>query len=98
MRIIQACCAILPPSPATATRQKTSSRRHTVTTDSVIVKGTVADNKGVTELTVNGEAVTLNPDGSYAHEVALSSSTTTVTITAKDAAGNTTTKTLTITR
>jgi hypothetical protein len=68
-----------------------------VTTTPTSVTGTATDNVAVTSLTVNGTAVTPAADGSFSTSVVLTASPSTITVVAKDAAGNETTSTSTVT-
>jgi len=60
------------------------------------VAGTATDNLAVTTLTVNGTAVTVGTGGAFSHALALTTGANTVTVTAADAAGNTTTEIRTV--
>lgn len=67
-----------------------------VTTTPVTVAGTVSDNVAVTSFTVNGVAVT-PAAGAFSTKLTLTTSPSTITVVAKDAAGNETTATATVT-
>ncbi len=67
-----------------------------VSTPTITVSGTASDNVGVTSLTVNGAPVTLVA-GAYSTTVTLVSGSNTITVVAKDAAGNSRTATVTVT-
>jgi hypothetical protein len=64
----------------------------------VVLKGSVIDAGGVAGLKVDGVAVTVNTDGSWQKEVVLSGATTIFTVTATDASGNSTSRTVTVTK
>jgi hypothetical protein len=62
----------------------------TVNTANVTVSGTSADPGGaVTGVTVNGQAATLNPDGTWSKALTLNQGANTITAVASDADGNT---------
>ena len=66
--------------------------------DSVNISGVITDDlSGVASVTLNGNSLTLNSDGSFSTTVSLTEGTNTITITATDKAGNKATKTITIT-
>ena len=69
----------------------------TVTNPNLIVTGTAKDNVAVASLTVNGKAVAVQADGSWAYPVVLTAGANTITVVAKDAAGGTTSATATVT-
>jgi hypothetical protein len=69
----------------------------TVTNANVIATGTAKDNVGVASLTVNGRAIVVASDGSWAAPLVLTAGLNTITAVAKDAAGGTTTATATVT-
>lgn len=52
------------------------------------VSGEITDNTGIEQLTINDEAVTINPDGSFSHTVELEDGPNTITVRALDLAGN----------
>lgn len=61
------------------------------------IAGTVTDDTEGTEITINGDTVSVNTDGSFSHALLLKSGGNTISTTATDSAGNTTTDTRTIT-
>jgi hypothetical protein len=69
----------------------------TVTTPTITVSGTATDDTGVTILTVNGNAVTVESDGSFTTTVSLTNGMNTITVVATDAASNTATQSITVT-
>jgi hypothetical protein len=69
----------------------------TVSASTITVTGTATDDTGVTGLTVNGNPVTPESDGSFTTTVSLTSGVNTITVVATDAVGNTAAKTITIT-
>ena len=70
----------------------------TVNEDTVTVSGKVTDDKsGVASVTVNGNTVTINDDGSFSVSVSLTKGDNTIKIVATDKAGNKATKTIVVT-
>ncbi|MGB8215927.1 MAG: peptidoglycan DD-metalloendopeptidase family protein [Candidatus Methanoperedens sp.] len=67
----------------------------TVTTSTVTVSGIATDDRHVTSLTVNGNAVTPTSD-SFSTTVTLASGSNTITVIAKDAGDSSTTKTVNV--
>lgn len=68
-----------------------------VNTDTITVVGTTSDaTSGPVTVTVNGEAVTVDEDGSFSKVVNLSEGNNTITVVATDAAGRSTTITRTV--
>ncbi|MBT0894376.1 hypothetical protein KI811_11210, partial [Geobacter hydrogenophilus] len=61
------------------------------------ISGTATDAAGIKSITVNGQAVTVNPDGSFSYALSLKSGANTVTVIATDNAGTQKTDTRTIT-
>ncbi|MEK9137674.1 MAG: chitobiase/beta-hexosaminidase C-terminal domain-containing protein, partial [Bacteroidota bacterium] len=69
-----------------------------VTNNSTLnLSGTVTDNTGIQGLTVNGNAVTVNADGSFSYAMVINEEANVITTTATDSAGNQTTDTRSIT-
>jgi len=52
------------------------------------ISGNASDAGGIKSVTVNGQAVTVNPDGSFSHALALAAGANTITTIATDNAGN----------
>ncbi len=73
----------------------------TVTDPALIISGSVQDNTsgtgGSARITINGSTVTINPDNRFSHSITLAEGANMITIIATDAAGNSSTATLTIT-
>jgi hypothetical protein len=70
----------------------------TVSTSTVTVTGSVTDNVGVTSVYINDvTSVTLKPDGTFAAVVTLNEGANTIKVTAFDAAGNKTEKSVAVT-
>ena len=69
----------------------------TVSTSTITVSGTATDDTGVTNLTVNGNPVTVETDGSFTNTVSLTSGVNTITVIATDVSGISTTETVTVT-
>jgi hypothetical protein len=69
----------------------------TVNTQTINVKGTASDNKGVASLKVNGSAVSVAGDGTWSAPVTLTEGSNTITAVVKDAAGNEATAARTVT-
>jgi M6 family metalloprotease-like protein len=69
----------------------------TVSTSTIAVTGTATDDSGVTSLTVNGNSVTIESDGSFTTTVPLTNGVNIITVVATDAAGNTATQSVTVT-
>ena len=66
---------------------------------SAVLKGSVGDPAGVSSLTVDGQAGAVNADGSWQHQLDLTGSgQKNVVITATDALGNQSTRTIQIER
>ena len=65
--------------------------------DTLNVTGTVSDANGVQTLTVHGDTVTIDPDGSFTHAVVLTIGANTIAVVATDTAGNQVTDTRSIT-
>lgn len=63
----------------------------------VTVTGTVSDNTGVQGLTVNGNSVTANDNGTFSHLLNLAAGSNTITVRAIDANGNAAEETRTVT-
>ncbi len=55
----------------------------------VVLKGVVSDVSGVASLKVNGTQVSINGDGTWQHEISLSSAVTNATLESTDSQGNT---------
>jgi hypothetical protein len=71
---------------------------NSVTNNNILnISGTVTDNIGVQGLTVNGNSVAINTDGSFSHALVLSEGANVITAVATDLAGNQTTDSRTIT-
>ncbi len=71
---------------------------NTISTDTLALNGKIFDQTtGVSQVTINGKPVTISPDGSLNTEINLTAGTNKITIKATDKAGNTITKTFTIT-
>jgi parallel beta-helix repeat protein len=69
----------------------------TVSTSSITVTGTATDDTGVTTLTVNGNSVTVESDGSFTTTVSLTSGVNTIIVIATDAAGNSASESVNVT-
>jgi hypothetical protein len=69
----------------------------TVPATSAAVSGKATDSVGVTAVTVNGVVATLADDGAYAAVIPLSAGANTITVVARDGAGNTAQATRTVT-
>ena len=76
---------------------KAPSDKSTVTTSTVTVSGTASDNKGVTQLTLNGTVVPLSTAGTWTTNLPLTVGANTITAIATDADGNTARATATVT-
>jgi hypothetical protein len=63
---------------------------------SVEVTGTATDNHGVASLTVNGTEINSGAGGAFSHTVKMVGASTTITVVAKDKAGNTATSAVTV--
>ncbi len=79
--------------------QITSPQNYTtVNEDTIDVTGKVTDDgSGVKSVTVNGNAVTIDNNGTFSTTVSLMKGDNTITVVATDKAGNKTTKTITVT-
>jgi hypothetical protein len=66
--------------------------------NSAVIKGVVSDDSGTVSLSIDGEAVSVAPDGTWQKEVALTGARTTVAVEATDANGNVTFCTLEVNR
>ena len=70
----------------------------TVNEDTINISGKVTDDgSGVESITINGNAVTIDNNGTFSTTVSLMKGDNTITIVATDKAGNKTTKTITVT-
>ena len=84
-----------PDAPPTLTITSPTAYK-TVSTSTISVTGIATDDSGITSLTVNGNAVTLETDGSFSTTVSLKSGVNTITVVATYAAGNSATEIVTV--
>ena len=88
-------------APTVAITSPTSSPSHTASASPLPLAGTASDNVGVTQVTwtnaATGGAGTASGTASWTASVALAAGSNAITVTARDAAGNSTSDTITVT-
>ena len=89
---------LAPPQILIISPQTLAGNKATISTETVVIKGQIMDDNGVFKTLINGQEISLSPEGMFEIELKMVFGENQVTLEALDAAGNTSLKKILINR